>query len=239
MGSSVPNKKPDERVVDEPHTLESAPILPATCVRTKLRINKLSEVIYKTNRYSVPSKFSHREAIIEAFHDRICVYVYGGVLIAEHERTFAKRKAVLDVVHFLDRLSYEQYGIVHAEVLRRRRFHRVLNSLLHRYIESNPASASKRFGRVVALLEHHSMQEVFDAIEEATQSDADDLATITLILKHARRPYDADANSLHVFDSERFRVDRHNWYREQVKFDTEERPRDITIRVESASFEDL
>jgi hypothetical protein len=214
MGSSVPmrarharNEKPDERVVDEHRTLGSVPIPPTTCVRTKLRINKVSEVIYKTNRYSVPSKFIHREAIVEAFHDRICVHV-DGVLIAEHERTFGKRKAVLDVVHFLDRLSYEQYGIVHAEVL---------NSLLHRYIESNPASASKRFGRVVTLLEHHSMQEVFDAIEEATQSDADDLATITLILKHARRPYDADDNSLHVFDSERFRVDRHNWYREQVK----------------------
>lgn len=217
MGSSIPNKKPDDRVVDDHQTLQSAPILPATRVRTKLRINKLSEVIYETNRYSVPSRFSHCEAIIEAFPDRICVYVYGSVLIAEHERTFGKRVAVLDVVHFLDRLSYEQYGIVHAEVLRRRRFHHVLNSLLHRYIESNPASASKRFGRIVALLEHHSMQEVFDAIEEATQNDADDLATITLILKHARRPYDAVADSLHVFDFECFRVDRHNWYREQVK----------------------
>src|SRR5664279_6197207 len=223
MGSSVPmrarrvrNKKPDERVVDEPRTLGSVSIPLATCVRTKLRINKLSEVIYKTNRYSVPSRFSHREAIIEAFDDRICVHV-DGVLIAEHETTFGKRKAVLDVVHFLDRLSFKHYGIVHAEVLRRHRFHHVLNSLLHRYIESDPASASKRFGRIVALLEHHSMQEVFDASEEATQSDADDLATITLILKHARRPYDADDDSLHVFDSERFRVDRHNWYREQVK----------------------
>jgi len=212
----IRNKKPDERVVDEPRTLTSAPTPPATCVRTKLRVNKSSEVIYKTNRYSVPSRFIHREAIIEAFHDRICVHV-DGVLVAEHERTFGKRKAVLDVVHFLDRLSYQQYGIVHAEVLRLRRFHHVLNLLLHRYIESNPASASKRFGRIVAFLEHHSMQEVFDAIEEATQSDADDLATITLILKHARRPYDADDDSLHVFDSERFRVDRHNWYREQVK----------------------
>jgi hypothetical protein len=223
MGSSVPmrvqrvrNRKPGERVVDEPRIRGSAPIPPATCLRTKLRINKLSEVIYKTNRYSVPSRFIHREAIIEAFHDRICVRV-DGVLIAEHERTFGKRKAVLDVVHFLDRLSFKHYGIVHAEVLRRHRFHHVLNSLLHRYIESDPASASKRFGRIVALLEHHSMQEVFDASEEATQSDADDLATITLILKHARRPYDADDDSLHVFDSERFRVDRHNWYREQVK----------------------
>jgi len=29
--------------------------------------------------------------------------------LPEYERTFGKRKAVLDVVHFLDRLSYEQY----------------------------------------------------------------------------------------------------------------------------------
>ncbi len=70
----------------------------------------------------------------------------------------------------------------------------MLNSLLHRHIKSNPASASKRFGRVVALSEHHDhlMQEVFNAIEVSTQSDADDLATITLILKYATRPYNAD-----------------------------------------------
>jgi hypothetical protein len=101
--------------------------------------------------------------------------------------------------------------------------------LLHRYIESNPASASKRFGRVVALLEHYSMQEVFDAIDASTQSDADDLATITLILKHARRPYDPDDDSLRVFDSERFRVDRNNWHRARVTPGADSRLTDIDI----------
>ena len=206
---------PSQRAIRELGTRESTPISPVACVRTKLRVNKSSEVIYKTNRYSVPSRFAYREAIIEAFHDRICVTV-DGVLIAEHERIFGKRKTVLDLIHFLDRLSFAHRDIVHAEVSRRRRFHQVLNSLLHRYIESDPANASKRFRRVVALLEHYSMQDVFDAIEESTQSDADDLATITLILKNARRPYDPDNDSLRVFDSERFRVDRHNWHRERV-----------------------
>lgn len=233
MGSSEPtrrirNTKPNQQVVCELSTGPSTSMSPAIGVRTKLRINKFSEFIYKTNRYSVPSRFAHREAIIEVFHDRICVS-FDGILIVEHERTFAKRTAVLDVVHFLDRLTFEKRDIVHAEVLRRRRFHQVLNSLLHRYIESNPASASKRFGRVVALLEHYSMQEVFDAIEESADSGADDLATIKLILKNARRPYDPDSDSLRVFDSERFRVDKHNWYREHVTPDAEFHPIDINV----------
>jgi hypothetical protein len=85
-------------------------------------------------------------------------------LFAKHERTFGKHKAILNLIQFIDLLSSEDQGIVLAEVLRRRRFHQSLKSLLNGYVESNPATASKRFMRVVALLKDHTMQEVYDAI---------------------------------------------------------------------------
>jgi len=201
-------------------------MLPTTCVRNKVRINKFAEVIYKTNRYSVPAKCAHRDAIIELSCDRIYVFV-DTILRAEHEITFGKHKAILNLVHFIDQLSFEHRGIVLAEVLRRRRFHHSLQSLLNGYVESNSASASKRFMRVIALLEDHTMQEVYDAINASTRSDTDDPAAIALILKQRTRPYDPDDDSLHVFDSEESRNDRYNLHYEQLAPTAELRLSDI------------
>jgi hypothetical protein len=177
-----------------------------TCLLTSVRINRFSEVLYETNRYSVPSRLAYRDAIIEAFDDRIAVSV-DSVLVAEHERALGKRKAILDLVHFIDRLSFLKYGLVHAEVLRRRRFCHSLQSLLNGYVERNSATASKCFAQVVALLEHHTMQQVYNAIELCAQNGSDDPKMIALILKQASGPCD---DPLTVVDPEEWRTDRRN-----------------------------
>ncbi len=138
-------------------------VLPATCIRDTVRINKFFEVTYKTNRYSVPSKFAHRDAVIEIFHDRIRVVV-DGVLIAEPERVFGKHEAILDPLHFVDLLTFKHRAVVRAEVFRHRRFHHSLQSLLNGYVENDPASAGKRFMRVVTLLEDHPMHDLVNAV---------------------------------------------------------------------------
>src|ERR1035438_2791238 len=207
----IRDMKPYKRVASELGISES----PTTnCVRKNVRVNRFAEVIYKTNRYSVPARLAYRDAIIEVSGDRIYVFV-DTILFAEHEITFGKHKASLDVIHFIDLLSFEHHGIVLEEVLRRRRFHQSLQSLLNGYVESKPASASKRFMRVVALLEDHTMQEVYDAIRACTQSDPDELAAIALILKQTTRPFDPDDDPLRVFDTEEWPSDSYNVYQER------------------------
>jgi hypothetical protein len=210
----VRDKEPYKPVAGELGISESTAMLPTTCVRNKVRINRFAEVIYKTNRYSVPAKVAHRDAIIELSCDRIYVFV-DTILRAEHEIAFGKHKAILNLVHFIDQLSFEHHGIVLAEVLRRGRFHHALQSLLNGYVESNPASASKRFMHVISLLEDHTMQEVYDAIGASTQSDNDEPAAIALILKQTTRPFDPDDEPLRVFDTQEWPSDTHNVYQEQ------------------------
>lgn len=164
--------------------------LPATCIRDTVRINKFFEVTYKTNRYSVPSKYAHRDATIEIFHDRIRVVV-DGVLIAEPERVFGKHEAILDPLHFIDLLTFKHRAVVRAEVFRHRRFHHSLQSLLNGYVENDPASAGKRFMRVVTLLEDHPMNDLVDAVVAAAQRGTDDPAAIALLLRQGTRPYQA------------------------------------------------
>jgi transposase len=163
-------------------------VLPATCVRDTVHINKFFEVTYKTNRYSVPSKFAHRDAVIEIFHDRIRVVV-DGVLVAEPERVFGKHEAILDPLHFVDLLTFKHRAVVRAEVFRHRRFHHSLQSLLNGYVENDPASAGKRFMRVVTLLEDHPMHDLVNAVVAAAQRGTDDPAAIALLLRQEARPY--------------------------------------------------
>jgi hypothetical protein len=51
--------------------------------------------------------------------------------------------------------------------------------------------------RVIALLEHHSMQDLLRAVETATQRGTNDPAAIALILQQETHPYHA-AEPLHV-----------------------------------------
>jgi hypothetical protein len=180
-----------DRLERERSALRPLPVvLPATCIRDTVRINKFFEVTYKTNRYSVPSKFAHRDAIIEIFHDRIRVVV-DGVLVAEPERVFGKHEAILDPLHFVDLLTFKHRAVVRAEVFRHRRFHHSLQSLLNGYVENDPASAGKRFMRVVTLLEDHPMHDLVNAVVAAAQRGTDDPAAIALLLRQEARPYQA------------------------------------------------
>lgn len=164
--------------------------LPSTCVREPARINKFAEATYKTNRYSVPSKFSHRDAIIESFHNRVRIVV-DTIVIAEHERSFGRAQAVLDPLHFIDLLSFKHRAVVRAEVFRQRSFSKVLRRLLDGYVEHDPITAGKRFMSVMTLLETNTMIELEYAVEATLQRGTDDPAAIALSLRQARQPYRA------------------------------------------------
>jgi len=189
----------------------SSPLRSTTCLLTNVRITRFAEVIYETNRYSVPSKFAFRGATVGTCDDRIVVIV-DGILAAEHRRALGKRAAILDLVHFIDRLSFLHYGVVLAEVLRRRRFYRSLQSLLNSYVDRDPATASKRFARVVTLLEYHTMQQLYDAIDACARKGTDPKRIATII----KQASGLDDNPLNVFDSEQWRTDRRNYYYDQA-----------------------
>ncbi len=190
----------------------SSPLRSTTCLIANVRITRFAEVICETNRYSVPSKFAYRAAAVATCDDRIVVIV-DGIVAAEHRRASGKHKAILDLVHFIDSISFLRYGVVLAEVLRRRRFYRSLQSLLNGYVDRNPATASKRFMLVVSLLENYTTQQLYDALDACAQNATDDPKSIATVIKQALGWSD---DPLNVFDCEELRTDRHNQYYDQV-----------------------
>jgi len=184
-GQSVAERLELERAVLRPLPA----VLPSTCVRENVRVNKFAEVAYKTNRYSVPTRYAHRDAVLEVFHNRIRVVIDGMDDVAEHERCFGRNQAVLDPLHFIDLLSFKHRAVVRAEVFRQRSFDTTLRALLNTYNDSDPMTAGKRFMRVIALLENHPMDDLVDAVVAARQRGTDDPAAIALALRQGQRPY--------------------------------------------------
>ena len=82
-------------------------------------------------------------------------------------------------------------------MFRHRRFHNSLQSLLNGYLENEPAGAGKRFMRVVALLEHHLVQDLVHAVVAAAQRGSDDPAASAPRSPHNERPVSSKSTCAH------------------------------------------
>ena len=179
---SVDGQTVADRLEIERAALRSLPaILPRPCASEAARVTKFAEVRYKTNRYSVPSQYVGRMAVIEAFATHIRVIV-DGELVAEHPRLFGRSGASLDPLHYLNALKYKHRAVARAEVFNNERFPQPLRALLQRLIERDRDTAGKQFMRVIELLQDHAPSELIAAVEQAAENGVDDPAAIALLL---------------------------------------------------------
>ena len=165
-------------------------VLPSPCLREYARVNKFAEVTHKTNRYSVPTAYAHRDAVIECYADRLKIIVDAEV-VAEHLRSFGKHESILDPLHFIDLLSIKHRAVEHAAVFLQERFPRPLKELLQHYVDDDRLNAGKRFMRVMSLLKSYPIGQIADTVELARLRGTDDPEAIALLLDQASRPQHA------------------------------------------------
>lgn len=156
-------------------------ILPRPCIHEHVRVNKFSEVLCRTNRYSVPSRFVGRSATVELFANRVRIVV-DGELAAEWPRLFGRNDAVLDPLHYLGPLKHKHRAVERAAVFNNERFPEALRALLKRLVQRDRDTAGKRFMRIIELLVHHRLSDVVTAVELACEQGVDDPAAIALLL---------------------------------------------------------
>ena len=135
-------------------------ILPHTCVVEPVRINKFAECNYETNRYSVPTRYAHRDAFIEVYEEKIRVIV-GADVVPEHRRHFGKNGRYLDVRHYLELLARKHRAAETALVLSDAQIPMEIRELLERYRASENSTATKRWTKVFVLLDHRASQRQF------------------------------------------------------------------------------
>jgi hypothetical protein len=126
----------------------------------------LSLVRYRSNDYSVPTEYGHRQVLVKG-HVHQVVIICGCEVIARHQRSYERESAVFDPLHYLRLLEHKSRALEQAAPLAG---WQLPDSFLHlrRLLELRLKKHGRReYIQVLRLLETFALEEVSGAIEDA------------------------------------------------------------------------
>ena len=137
--------------------------LPATpyeaCDKHTTRVSSLSLVRYRTNDYSVPVAYGHREVLVRGYVDRVVISC-GAEVIASHGRSYQRDYYVFNPIHYLPLLD-QAAPLAGWELPEE-------FETLRQLLESRIGRRGKReFVQVLRLMENFRREEVHKAVGEA------------------------------------------------------------------------
>jgi hypothetical protein len=86
------------------------------CEKRPGRASSTSLVRYRSNDYSVPTRFAHREVMVKGFVDRV-VITSEGEIIADHPRSYDSGDFVADPLHYLALIEQKPGALDQARAL--------------------------------------------------------------------------------------------------------------------------
>ena len=86
------------------------------CGKITTRVTSLSLVRYRSNDYSVPTEYGHRQVLVKGYVHHV-VIVCGSEVIARHERSYERESAVFDPLHYLRLLEHKSRALEQAAPL--------------------------------------------------------------------------------------------------------------------------
>jgi transposase len=141
------------------------------CVTRQVKLTPYSQVIYETNRYSVPVEQARRELVLKASAFRIEILQEQEV-IASHARCYGREQDIFDPLHYLALLEQRPGAFEYARPLRafRREWPPAYHRLLERLKENWPEGRGvKEFVRVLRLHQQHPAEVIEQAVERALE----------------------------------------------------------------------
>ena len=84
--------------------LSLPPVAYDACGKQAGRVSSLSLVRYRTNDYSVPVAYGHRDVLVRGYVDRVVISC-GSEVIARHPRSYERDDFVFDPIHYLPLLE--------------------------------------------------------------------------------------------------------------------------------------
>ena len=144
--------------------------LPATpynaCDKHTTGVSSLSLVKYRTNDYSVPVAYGHREVLVRGYVDPVVISC-GAEVIARHWRSYQRDDYVFDPIHYLPLLEQKTGALDQAAPLAGWELPEEFETLL-RLMESRMGRRGKReFVQVLRLMENFRKEEVHKAVKDA------------------------------------------------------------------------
>ena len=157
------NETIGQRMERDLETLLALPAVPYDASDKHVsRVSSLSLVRYRTNDYSVPVAYGHREVVISN----------GAEVIARHPRSYERDDFVFDPIHYLPLLERKTGALDQAAPLAGWELPDEFG-VLRRLLESRMGRRGKReFVQVLRLMENFRTQEVYEGVRDALRLGA-------------------------------------------------------------------
>jgi len=157
------------------------------CDKVDTRVNSLSLVRYKTNDYSVPVAYGHREVTIRAYVHEVVISC-GTEQIAHHERSYNKEDFIFDPLHYLPLLEMKSEALDQAAPLQGWDLPEEFTTMRHLFEARMGKKGKREYVQVLRLLETFKLGEVGHAVREAIRLRAISFDAVKhLVLCHSER----------------------------------------------------
>ena len=179
-----------ERFERDRSVLLALPAAPyEACDKISARDSSLSLVRYRTNDYSVPTEYGHRQVWVKG-HVHEVVIACGSEVIARHQRSYERETVVFDPLHYLALLEQKTRALDQAAPLAGWQLPECFITLRRLLEVRLNKHGSREYVQVLRLLETFELPEVTYAVEQALK-----LSTISfdavrhlLLCRIERRP---------------------------------------------------
>jgi len=157
------------------------------CEKISARVSSLSLVRYRSNDYSVPTEYGHRQVWVKGYVHEVVIACGSGV-IARHQRSYERETVVFDPLHYLALIEQKTRALDQAAPLAGWQLPECF-AQLRRLLEARlKKHGSREYVQVLRLVETFDIAEVTYAVEQALK-----LGTISfdavrhLLLYHIER----------------------------------------------------
>jgi transposase len=163
------------------------------CVTRQVHLTPYSQVVYETNRYSVPVEQARRELTLKAYPFSIEILSDTRVL-ARHARCYGHQQDVFDPLHYLPLLEQRPGAFEYARPLRQWRagwpesYHRLLRHLREKWPEGRGV---KEFVQVLRLHQQYPARQIERAVEQALAFGCIHFDGVKHCLEHLEVPISA------------------------------------------------
>lgn len=158
-----------QRDLDAMAPLPAAPF--EACDQVTGRVSSQALVRYRTNDYSVPVAYGHRDVWIRGYVDRVVIGC-GGEVVARHPRCYGREDMVFDPIHYLPLLEKKIGAFDQAAPLAGWELP-VEFQTLRRLMEARLLKAGRReYVQVLRLLETFELADLHVAVKSALRTGA-------------------------------------------------------------------
>ena len=159
------------------------------CEKISTRVSSLSLVRYRSNDYSVPTEYGHRQVWVKGYVHEV-VIACASEVIARHQRSYEREAVVFDPLHYLALLEQKTRALDQAAPLAGWQLPECF-AQLRRLLEARLRKhGSREYVQVLRLLETFNIVEVTHAIEDALRlgTISFDAVRHLLLCRIERRP---------------------------------------------------